>query len=338
MKISSCNEWDPLKSVVVGTTTYANFPTLDPIYTSSMNSGGWKVSPPPSGPPLQRIIEEAQEDLDLLAHMLTTLGITVYRPDPIDFTKTVSTTDWVTDGQYSYCPRDALLVIGDTVIETPMSTRSRQHEAIMFDAIRREAIKDNTKWISAPRPRLLIDENIEEGKFHLNNYEPIFDAANVCRVNNDLLYLISSSGNKIGADWLQRVLGEQYTVHICDMYNSSHIDSTILPIAEGTVVLNGSRVNRDNIPDIFNDWDQIYFSPHDIISRNFDGYPYASSWIGINILSVNPTTVIVDDNQTFVITALEKKGFTVIPLPMRHSRTLGGGFHCVTLDLERNND
>jgi len=25
----------------------------------------------------------------------------------------------------------------------------------------------------------------------------------------------------------------------------------------------------------------------------------------------------------------------VIPLELRHSRTLGGGFHCVTLDLQR---
>jgi hypothetical protein len=28
-------------------------------------------------------------------------------------------------------------------------------------------------------------------------------------------------------------------------------------------------------------------------------------------------------------------GMTVIPLELRHSRTLGGGFHCVTLDLHR---
>ena len=34
---------------------------------------------------------------------------------------------------------------------------------------------------------------------------------------------------------------------------------------------------------------------------------------------------------------LEQRGFTVIPLELRHSRTLGGGFHCVTLDLVRSN-
>jgi glycine amidinotransferase/scyllo-inosamine-4-phosphate amidinotransferase 1 len=36
-----------------------------------------------------------------------------------------------------------------------------------------------------------------------------------------------------------------------------------------------------------------------------------------------------------LIKILEENKFTVIPLELRHSRTLGGGFHCVTLDLVR---
>ena len=35
---------------------------------------------------------------------------------------------------------------------------------------------------------------------------------------------------------------------------------------------------------------------------------------------------------------LEKHGIECAMLPMRHSRTLGGTFHCVTLDLERKTD
>jgi N-dimethylarginine dimethylaminohydrolase len=122
------------------------------------------------------------------------------------------------------------------------------------------------------------------------------------------------------------------------MYNSSHIDSTIVPIAEGTVLLNANRVNEDNVPSVFDGWDKIYVNEEDVIPRNFHEYPYASKWIGINMLAINPTTVIVDEIQTKLITTLEKKNFTVVPLPLRHSRTLGGGFHCVTLDLEREDD
>jgi N-dimethylarginine dimethylaminohydrolase len=53
------------------------------------------------------------------------------------------------------------------------------------------------------------------------------------------------------------------------------------------------------------------------------------------MLVVNPGTVIVDKYQSELIRKLEQQNFTVIPLELRHSRTLGGGFHCVTLDTRR---
>jgi N-dimethylarginine dimethylaminohydrolase len=338
MIINSNNEWGRLRSVVVGSAVNASFPTKDLIYTTSTATGAWKESPPPSGLVSEKIVEETEEDLSLLVSTLTNLDVTVHRPNTMDFTKTVSTPDWETDGQYAYCPRDTHLVIGDMVIETPMTTRARQHEAILLDTIRRQAIQDGARWISAPRPRLLDSENIFDNTFKLSEVEPAFDAANVCRLGKDLLYLVSSSGNRIGAQWLQNVIGDEYKVHVCDMYNCSHIDSTIVPIANGTVVLNANRVNESNVPSVFAEWDKIYIKEEDIIPRDFHEYPYASSWIGINMLAVNQTTVIVDEVQTKIIDILEKRNFTVVPVPLRHSRTLGGGFHCVTLDLERDND
>jgi N-dimethylarginine dimethylaminohydrolase len=53
------------------------------------------------------------------------------------------------------------------------------------------------------------------------------------------------------------------------------------------------------------------------------------------MLAVDPHTVILDRRQHKLIATLEQCNFTVIPLELRHSRTLGGGFHCVTLDLWR---
>jgi len=335
MKVNSNNEWGKLKSVVVGTAKNAGFPTLDNLYSISMDEGAWKETPPPKGRVSQQIVEETEEDLSILCDVLEKQGVDVYRPDTIDFTKTVSTPDWETDSQYAYCPRDTHLVIGDMVIEAPMTTRARQHEAILLDSIRRQAIDDNARWISAPRPRLLDSENIVGGKFSLTENEPVFDAANICRLGKDLLYLVSASGNRMGAKWLQNLLGDEYKIHICDMYSSFHIDSTITPIAEGTVVLNGGRVNDNNLPKVLKDWDRIYIQESDIVPRDFYEYPYASAWIAVNMLAISPTTVIVDDIQHKIITMLEKKNFNVIPVPLRHSRTLGGGFHCVTLDLER---
>ena len=73
----------------------------------------------------------------------------------------------------------------------------------------------------------------------------------------------------------------------------------------------------------------------DRVPRSFDIFPFASKWIGMNMLSLNPDTIFVDEIQIDLIKKLEKEGFEVIDMPMRQSRTLGGGFHCVTCDLER---
>ena len=80
-------------------------------------------------------------------------------------------------------------------------------------------------------------------------------------MGKDLLYLISSSGNELGARWLQSVLGNEYRVHTTkDIYRSSHIDSTVMCLKPGLVLLNSARVNEKNCPRIFDKWQKIYLS------------------------------------------------------------------------------
>ena len=111
------------------------------------------------------------------------------------------------------------------------------------------------------------------------------------------------------------------------------MDSTIVPLREGLVMLNASRVNFDNVPAVFDGWQKVWVS--NVVEQEFYQYPYASKWIGMNMLVVDPNTVICDANQVDIRKTLESYRFNVIPLTLRHSRTLGGGFHCVTLDTRR---
>ena len=124
------------------------------------------------------------------------------------------------------------------------------------------------------------------------------------------------------------------TIQTFNFYSGVHIDSTITPLKEGTVIVNGNRVNKDNLPRVFKDWEVIFVN--EVVPQNFYQYPYASKWIALNMLVVEPGTVIVDRAQTELIELLETKyKMIVIPMQLRHSRTLGGGFHCVTLDFTR---
>lgn len=301
--IYTVNEWSPLRRVVVGSATDANWPTTDPVFAKESEKTTWKQTPVPRGPVPQRIIDEANEDLDELAATLMSLGVEVIRPDPMNFQ--------VHDGMYNYCPRDRLLVYGDTIVNPAMMYPCRDMELQCYHDI-----------VDAAKNYLFMPRN--EGM--------VLDAANVLRLNDTMLFLKSCSGNDLALLWLRQAMPD-VKIESCEFYSGVHIDSTIVPLREGLVMLNGSRVTEQNCPGVFANWDKIWID--DVVAQDFYQYPYASKWIALNLLVVDPQTVIVDRHQASMIAILEQHGFTVIPLELRHSRTLGGGFHCVTLDLLR---
>jgi N-dimethylarginine dimethylaminohydrolase len=98
-------------------------------------------------------------------------------------------------------------------------------------------------------------------------------------------------------------------------------------------MVNASRVKEHQLPGFMKDYKKIWVQ--DVEPRDFDQFPYASKWIGMNVLSIDPDTVIVDDIQVPLVENLRGHGFQIITTSMRQSRTLGGGFHCVTNDLQR---
>jgi glycine amidinotransferase/scyllo-inosamine-4-phosphate amidinotransferase 1 len=162
----------------------------------------------------------------------------------------------------------------------------------------------------------------------------VLDAANICRLGDTWLFLESASGNRAAYEWLCSKF-PQVNIELCNFYSGVHIDSTITPLREGLVLLNASRVNKDNCPKAFRDWERIYITEDQIVAQDFYQYPYASKWIAMNMLALDPETVIIDATQTHLIQLLKSQGIDSIPLTLSHSRTLGGGFHCVTLDTKR---
>lgn len=336
--VSVHNEWDPLEEIIVGTAIGARIPLQDRgLFAVSYADFYDRPEQIPSGAYCERVIQETEEDLEELTAELRKLGIVVRRPDPIDYSHVVSTPDWKSDGMYSYCPRDLLLAIGDTVIETPMPLRSRFLESAAYKSILVEYLESGSRWLSAPKPRLLDSMYVipESGSPRLSESEPAFDAANVLRSGRDLIYLVSCSGNRIGGRWLQSVLGRDYRVHLCeDLYDSTHLDTTITLLRPGLALVNPERVSSSNLPPPLRSWDLIQCPQ--MVDGGFVGeQPYTSLWIGMNLLMIRPDLALVDKNQTPLIRALEKHAIEVLAMPLRHARTLGGSFHCVTLDVRR---
>ena len=303
--INSCNEWDSLEAIVVGEASMANWPMTDPVFAREMKESTWKETPPPSGPVPQHIVDQTNRELDTLCEALLRYGATVYRPRPMDFVEH--------KGLHNYCPRDRLLIAGDTVVDCNMMYPCRNQEIKNYYRL----LADAKNIITMPRDQ-----------------DMVLDAANICRLGDTWLFLESASGNMKAHEWLQRKF-RNVRIELCNFYSGVHIDSTITPLREGLVMLNASRVNPQNCPRAFDHWEKIWITDEMIVPQDFYQFPYASKWIGMNMLVLDPETVIIDAAQTQLITILKSKGIDSIPLTLTHSRTLGGGFHCVTLDTRR---
>ena len=304
MKIRSFNEWDQLRECYVGVADYANWPTEDPVFANESEKTLWKETPVPSGAVEPWIIQEANEDLDSLAAILEQQDVKVNRPSTgINFQ--------ALGGMYNYCPRDRFLIAGREILDPAMMYPCRDMEQLCY----KEMLTDNTVK-KMPRKE-----------------DMVLDAANICRLGKDWVYLESDSGNNKAYEWLC----EQYpsiNIEKVNFYAGVHIDSTIVPLREGLAICSKPRVKTKRyLPPCMKDWEIIWVE--DVTASVFYQYPYASKWIGLNMLCVNSKTVIIDTAQTELSNTLEKKGFTVIPHTLRHSRTLGGGHHCVTLDTWR---
>jgi hypothetical protein len=72
------------------------------------------------------------EDLNVFQTQLESAGVKVLRPEVKNLGLLCASPDWTSDGYYSYCPRDSVLVIGNTLIETPMPLRSRYFETLAY--------------------------------------------------------------------------------------------------------------------------------------------------------------------------------------------------------------
>ena len=144
-------------------------------------------------------MKKAAEEIEEFCRVLEHEGVTVRRPDPIDFLEDYKTPDF--SSPTGAMPRDILLVIGNEIIEAPMAWRARFFEYRAYRSIIKEYFKKGAKWTTAPKPQMSDDlydfaypiSNAEdrfklaaEGKFVTKEFEPCFDAADFTRAGRDI--------------------------------------------------------------------------------------------------------------------------------------------------------
>ena len=378
IKVSSFDEFTKLKTTVLGTFDKKILP-LESQNPNADLSVGLKL--------LEKAfpswyVDEVNEDIEGFKKILEQNHVNILRPKWPFPDSTFRSPNWITNGYDIYNVRDNQIIFGNNIVSTPPSSRYRQNEYFAFYKIFQNLqIDPSTIWVSVPKPslpsgfslplnkipsKLELNENIKHANLsdglteeltYLIDSEIIFDAANIIRIGKDILYLVSSTGNLSGYKWLKNFLGSKYRVHLTNTYRSSHLDSTICPLAPGLVLLNGDRVDERTIPEYFKNWEKIYFSDvsaipkeeidffkniREPISKELKALSFespishiSSPWGGLNVFSISPDTVCVEKSQIKLIKILESYKLNVIPVRYRHCFTMLGCLHCSTLDLER---
>ncbi len=337
--IWSWNEWDPLLEVIVGRVEEAALPPPEPAVLAGVgpdahgrirNHGGtaW---------PEEQVVRAGAE-LDGLAALLQAAGVTVRRPRRVDHTRAYAAPGWRSPSGFSAAnPRDVLLVVGDEIIEAPMSWRCRAYEAVAYRDLLRGYAAAGTRWSAAPRPELTDALYAGDGQGLITSEaEPIFDAADLLRFGRDLLALRGHTSNRAGLNWLRRHLGPEFRIHEVRSRDPHpmHLDTTILPLSPGRALVNPEFLDVDSLPPFLRRWELLTAPPPVPHDRSL-GPSLCSDWLSMNVLSLDRRRVVVEARQTPLIDALAAWGYEPIPCRFEHLALFGGGLHCATLDVRR---
>lgn len=346
-RVWSCNEWDPLEEVIVGSVENATVPVVsNTLMSTTPEHARWFFEQHGGQKFPEEMIEKASIELDNLSKVLKDLGVKVVRPESQDFTKEYTTPWWSSKGLYAAMPRDVMMVIGDAIIEAPMAWRSRYFEIFAYRNLIEEYFRDGARWLAAPKSRMADDfynqdydpeTPIIDGERHyiISEKEVAFDAADFFRCGKDVFVQKSQVTNEMGIEWVHRHIGDEFNVHIVKFGDDwpMHIDTTFVPLAPGKVLINPQWVKEEDIPEQFKSWDLIV-APEP--THPYDSALYFSSdWLTMNTLMVDEKRIIVEENEAPLIEVLKKHGFEPIPIPFRNFYPFGGSVHCATADIRR---
>ena len=348
--ISVHTEWAPLEEVILGSCRHFNLDSFDPTIVFLYDDPN-KVRPDTEEPKIaQRYIEEREEDLEAVAALLTAEGVTVRRAERLAEASPITTPDFASVTTSCDAPRDMFLAYSSMLLETPPTNRKRYFEGRLIRSIARRYFDLGSTWICAPRP-LLAEDSLDLTPWRLTYDEPLlepasvavemdiaFDAANVLRFGRDLVMNIGTRNHLLGAYWLSSVVPESTRLHVTRLCDS-HLDGHIMPIAPGRLLVNeGAMYGRyDRLPRELRAWDRIpILDPAIVFDYPSDHLQLATSvGMSVNVLSLDESRLLIRDSATLTIRALERAGFTPIPVRLRHNELFGGGLHCATVDVRR---
>lgn len=279
------DETSKLKSVIVG---IAEDRSVDnhqnnPKYASNVARGE---------DPTDEILSA---EMNKLAMVLESHGVTVYRPHNIPNRTQIFT-------------RDIAFVIGDVIVKSNMLLENRKKETAAIDSL----LTQMDKLLTLP-PAAIVE------------------GGDVILYKDYVFVGLGARTNSTGFDFLanefknKQVIPLPTIVSTDPMAHIVHLDCAFQPVGDKYAILfEDGFVNRpDEIYDIFGEQNIIKVTSEEMYLM----YP--------NIFSIAPDLVVVEAGFTRLIAELEKRNIEVEIINYSHVAMLGGMLRCSTLPLCR---
>jgi N-dimethylarginine dimethylaminohydrolase len=312
--VGAHHEWGKLREVVIGISPAEDFVVF---HEASMR---WQVPPEDefsrkhAG---QRLIEidpdwahTMERQVDALAELVAREGVTVHRPERLQgLEKTFLAPNG--DGTQLF-PRDAMIVVGDHVIDSSLRLICRQRERYGLRPHIQRMAAQGARWSSVPlgAPNCVDGPFLEGGDTLLNGYE-VYVGMSGC------------ASDMAGIDWLQALLGGRYRVIPVALRSSVlHLDCALALVKPGLLVWCPEKL-IDGLPMSLRSWDAITVSKDE------------ANRLATNGLILEEGRMIVDADNTRVIDELRNRKMDVIPLPFDGPIRVGGGMRCAHHPLWR---
>lgn len=341
-------EYDPLESVIVGD-TYAPG-DVDHLLNNNATQ-------------FNKILEETKQDLDNLAEFLKRGNIDVMRPVLYRYDSVRMPKFDIQFPMAPVVPRDALLVIGNTIIQTYTSYTDRYFDSVSYYTIFEKMFNEGYRWISQPPP-MLTNLNTEHDWFVSDRtYKDklsdrvLWHTATMYRAGDAIIVNHEGPGSSTGLEWCRRELPEFKFYHNTNtrFHGFGHIDHGFIMIDDETVI----HAGLDWVPECLRKKKLIDVSdclPKLKLDRYVQDYAqacnkmdvawldkYLENWRGysqevcfdLNVLVIDRHNIVFARHLPDLFAKLKTLQIDCHVIPQRHYLFWEGGIHCSTLDIKR---
>lgn len=233
------------------------------------------------------------------------------------------------------------MVVGDTVIVSCFSWHCRRHEAEL-------AYESTFQYLEAKGYRLIrpltppVHDTIFDvdpgAKFCTNNSRVAFDAADFIRLGTTIVGQLSNATNQKGIEYVRAHLPLGYELIIIETAKDKafHIDATLVPIGPDTALYNPDAVSEEELRrhKPLNTW-RLLPRPVKPVWHKYPPPYMCSPWLSLNVLMLDEKRVFCEKDDLEMQAYYRDLGIEPIALPFKHVWSLGGSFHCATVDLRR---